>query len=119
MRAVLVNEDRSLRFDSVPDPVIKPDEVLVKIEAAALNRADLLQREGNYPPPPGCPEWMGLEVSGEIVKVGDEAAAASQWRCGDKVCALLGGGGYADARAEELLDDRGGRHPRGLCHGLS
>ena len=96
MRAILVNEDRSLRFDSVPDPVIKPDEVLVKIEAAALNRADLLQREGNYPPPPGCPEWMGLEVSGEIVKVGDEAAAASQWRCGDKVCALLGGGGYAE-----------------------
>ena len=96
MKAVLVNEDRSLRFDSVPDPVIKPDEVLVKIEAAALNRADLLQREGNYPPPPGCPEWMGLEVSGEIVKVGDEAAAASQWRCGDKVCALLGGGGYAE-----------------------
>ena len=96
MRAILVNEDRSLRFDSVPDPVIKPDEVLVKIEAAALNRADLLQREGNYPPPPGCPEWMGLEVSGEIVKVGDEAAAPSQWRCGDKVCALLGGGGYAE-----------------------
>ena len=96
MKAVLVNEDRSLRFDNVPDPVIKPDEVLVKIEAAALNRADLLQREGNYPPPPGCPEWMGLEVSGEIVKVGDEAAAASQWRCGDKVCALLGGGGYAE-----------------------
>ena len=96
MKAILVNEDRSLRFDNVPDPVIKPDEVLVKIEAAALNRADLLQREGNYPPPPGCPEWMGLEVSGEIVKVGDEAAAASQWKVGDKVCALLGGGGYAE-----------------------
>ena len=96
MKAVLINEDKSLRFDTVPDPVIKPDEVLVKIEAAALNRADLLQREGNYPPPPGCPEWMGLEVAGEIIEMGEEAATASVWKCGDKVCALLGGGGYAE-----------------------
>ena len=96
MKAVLINEDKSLRWDNVPDPVIKPDEVLVKIEAAALNRADLLQREGNYPPPPGCPEWMGLEVAGEIIEMGEEAAAASVWKCGDKVCALLGGGGYAE-----------------------
>ncbi len=96
MKAILVNDDRSLRWDNVPDPVIKPDEVLVKIEAAALNRADLMQREGDYPPPAGCPEWMGLEVAGEIVAVGEEAEKCSTWRCGDKVCALLGGGGYAE-----------------------
>ena len=96
MKAILVNDDRSLRWDNVPDPVIKPDEVLVKIEAAALNRADLMQREGDYPPPAGCPEWMGLEVAGEIVAVGEEAGKCSSWKCGDKVCALLGGGGYAE-----------------------
>ena len=57
MKAILVNDDRSLRWDEVPNPQIKSDEVLVKIEAAALNRADLMQREGDYPPPAGCPEW--------------------------------------------------------------
>ena len=96
MKAILVNEDKSLRWDNVPDPVIKPDEVLVKIEAAALNRADLMQREGDYPPPAGCPEWMGLEVAGEIVELGEVAKARSDWKLGDKVCALLGGGGYAE-----------------------
>ena len=95
MKAILVNDDRSLRWDDVPDPVIKCDEVLVKICAAALNRADLMQREGDYPPPPGCPEWMGLEIAGEIVEIGEEAGKRSQWQLGDKVCALLGGGGYA------------------------
>ena len=96
MKAVLVNDDRSLRWDNVPDPVISSEEVLVKIEAAALNRADLMQREGDYPPPPGCPDWMGLEVAGTIVEVGAEAAEKSNWKVGDKVCALLGGGGYAE-----------------------
>ena len=96
MKAILVNDDRSLRWDNVPDPVIKAEEVLVKIEAAALNRADLMQREGDYPPPPGCPDWMGLEVAGTIVEVGAEAAEKSNWKVGDKVCALLGGGGYAE-----------------------
>lgn len=99
MKAILVNEDKSLRFDHVPDPVIKPDEVLVKIEAAGLNRADLLQREGNYPPPPGCPEWMGLEIAGTIVEMADGAKEKSNWKIGDKVCALLGGGGYAEYAA--------------------
>lgn len=96
MKAVLIKEDRSLVWSDVPDPVIREDEVLVRIHAAALNRADLMQREGNYPPPPGCPEWMGLEVSGVIVKMGGEAAAFSHWKMGDEVCALLGGGGYAE-----------------------
>lgn len=96
MKAILVNDDRSLRWDDVPNPVIKSEEVLVEIHAAALNRADLMQREGDYPPPPGCPEWMGLEVAGVIVEMGEEAKAKSDWKIGDKVCALLGGGGYAE-----------------------
>lgn len=96
MKAILVNSDKSLSWSEVPDPIIKADEALVKIEAAALNRADLMQREGDYPPPEGCPEWMGLEISGEIVEIGDEAKEKSAWKLGDKVCALLGGGGYAE-----------------------
>ena len=96
MKAILVNDDRSLRWDDVPNPVCGDEDCLVKIEAAALNRADLMQREGDYPPPPGCPEWMGLEIAGTIVEVGKIAAEKADWKVGDKVCALLGGGGYAE-----------------------
>ncbi len=96
MKAILVNDDKSLRWDNVPDPICGAEDCIVKIEAAALNRADLMQREGDYPPPPGCPEWMGLEIAGTIVEVGKEAAKKSSWKIGDKVCALLGGGGYAE-----------------------
>ena len=95
MKAILVNDDRSLRWDNVPDPICGEDDCIVKIEAAALNRADLMQREGDYPPPEGCPEWMGLEIAGTITQVGEGAAQKSNWKVGDKVCALLGGGGYA------------------------
>ena len=96
MKAILINDDRSLRWDDVPNPIVGAEDCLVKIEAAALNRADLMQREGDYPPPPGCPDWMGLEIAGTIVEVGEEAAKKSNWKVGDKVCALLGGGGYAE-----------------------
>ncbi len=96
MKAVLVGENQSLHWSDVPDPIVGAEDVLVKIEAAALNRADLMQREGDYPPPPGCPDWMGLEIAGTIVEVGAEAAVKSNWKIGDKVCALLGGGGYAE-----------------------
>ena len=96
MKAILVNEDKSLRWDNVADPVLGNDDCLVKIEAAALNRADLMQREGDYPPPVGCPEWMGLEIAGTIVEIADGAKQKSNWKIGDKVCALLGGGGYAE-----------------------
>ena len=99
MKAILVNDDKSLRWDDVPNPVIKPEEVLVEIHAAALNRADLMQREGDYPPPPGCPEWMGLEIAGVIVEMGAESKEKSNWKVGDQVCALLGGGGYAEYAA--------------------
>lgn len=93
MKAILVDENKNLVWSDVADPVIKANEVLVKIHAAALNRADLLQRQGKYPSPPGCPEWMGLEIAGEVVEVGN---AVTNWKIGDRVCALLGGGGYAE-----------------------
>lgn len=96
MKAILINDDKSLSWSEVNDPVITSEEVLVEIHAAALNRADLMQREGDYPPPPGTPEWMGLEISGVIVEMGDIAKEKSDFKIGDKVCALLGGGGYAE-----------------------
>ena len=93
MKAIVINNDKSLSYTNVPDPILKQGEVLIEVYASALNRADLLQREGNYPPPPGCPDWPGLEVAG-IVK--DVATGVDKFKIGDKVCALLGGGGYAE-----------------------
>ena len=93
MKAMLVDENKNLVWTDVPDPAMGPEEVLVKIHAAALNRADVLQREGKYPSPPGCPPWMGLEVAGVIEAVGE---SVTNWKIGDQVCALLGGGGYAE-----------------------
>lgn len=95
MKAILVDSEKHLHWDEVPNPILGSEDVMVKIEAAGVNRADLMQREGNYPPPPGCPDWMGLEVAGTIVEVAPEAAKKSNWKVGDRVCALLGGGGYA------------------------
>ena len=92
MKAMLVKENEALVWSEVADPVIGEDEVLVKIRAAGVNRAYLLQRQGKYPSPPGCPEWMGLEIAGEVAACG---SAVSKWQVGDRVCALLGGGGYA------------------------
>jgi NADPH2:quinone reductase len=92
MHAVLVDEERSLVWSEVPDPVPQADQIVIDIRAAALNRADLLQRAGQYPPPPGWPEWMGLEVAGVV----SHAPEGSRWKPGDEVCALLGGGGYAE-----------------------
>lgn len=91
MYAIKIDEAKRLIWSEVPDPQPKHDEVLIDIRAAALNRADLLQREGNYPPPPGWPEWPGLEVAGVV----RQAPAGSRFKPGDRVCALLGGGGYA------------------------
>lgn len=96
MKAMLVDENKNFVWSEVENPVIKDDEVLVKIYAAALNRADLLQRQGKYPSPAGCPEWMGLEIAGVIV---DAGKAVTNWKIGDQVCALLGGGGYAEYAA--------------------
>lgn len=85
--------DRPLVWQTAPDPVAGPDEVIVDIHATALNRADLLQRAGNYPPPPGAPDILGLEMAGVISEIG---AHVNKWQVGDRVCALLAGGGYAE-----------------------
>ena len=77
MKAVLIGEDKKLYWGEAQDPIVKSGDVLLEIHAAALNRADLMQREGDYPPPPGCPEWMGLEIAGVITKMGEEAKAKS------------------------------------------
>ncbi|MAX23478.1 MAG: quinone oxidoreductase [Phycisphaeraceae bacterium] len=92
MHAILIKENRELVWTEVPDPVPTDDQVIIDIHAAALNRADLLQRMGQYPPPPGWPDWMGLEAAGVI----SHAPTGSRWNIGDKVCTLLGGGGYAE-----------------------
>jgi len=91
VRAIVV--DDGLRWTEVPDPVPADGELLIDIVAAGVNRADLMQSKGNYPPPAGAPPYPGLECSGRIAAVGD---GVSGWSVGDEVCALLGGGGYAE-----------------------
>ena len=83
----------TLAVREVPEPVPGPGRVVVQVAAAGLNRADLLQRRGRYAPPAGAPDWLGLECSGTVVEVGDGVAGLS---VGDRVCALLDGGGYAE-----------------------
>jgi len=82
----------TLEWTKVPDPRPEPGEVIIDVTATAVNRADILQREGNYPPPPGASDVLGLECSGTIVSVG---AALTLDRIGERVTALLSGGGYA------------------------
>ena len=96
MRAVVVDtpgDPDNLRIGEVDDPEPEPGEVVIDVVATAVNRADLLQRMGFYPPPPGTSEIIGLECSGRISKVGD---GVTDWAEGDEVCALLAGGGYAE-----------------------
>jgi putative PIG3 family NAD(P)H quinone oxidoreductase len=95
MKAIVIGKPGGpdvLAWREVPDPEPGPDEVLVDVVASAVNRADLLQREGFYDPPPGNPPYPGLECSGVIAAAG---ANVSGWSVGDRICALLGGGGYA------------------------
>ncbi|MBR2374261.1 MAG: NAD(P)H-quinone oxidoreductase [Lentisphaeria bacterium] len=101
MKAVVIGTEKNLYTAEVPAPVLKPGYVLIDIHAAGVNRADLLQVDGNYPPPEGWPEWPGLECSGVIAATSEN----SRFKRGDKVCALLGGGGYAEQVAvpEELV----------------
>jgi len=96
MKATLIDENRNLKWTDVDTPTPKKDEIMIEIYAAALNRADLLQRKGTYPSPKGWPEWMGLEVAGKVHSMGEEAALKRGFKVGDDVCALLGGGGYAE-----------------------
>ncbi len=82
-----------LQLATGPVPAVKPDEVLVRVLAAGVNRPDVAQRQGAYPPPPGASPILGLEVSGEVAAIGGQV---TQWRVGDLVCALTNGGGYAE-----------------------
>ncbi|CAL9015366.1 hypothetical protein PRUPE_4G038700 [Prunus persica] len=96
MKAVVITTPGGpevLKLQEVADPELKEDEVLIKVAATALNRADTLQRKGAYPPPPGSSPYLGLECSGTIEAVGEHV---SRWQVGDRVCALLSGGGYAE-----------------------
>ncbi|WP_019135824.1 zinc-binding dehydrogenase [Cellulomonas massiliensis] len=83
----------ALQVKQAPDPVPGPGELLVEVAAAGVNRADLLQRQGHYPPPPGAPAWPGLEAAGVVARVG---GGLSGWAEGDRAAVLLAGGGYAE-----------------------
>lgn len=93
MRAIVAESSDQLSWEEVPD--ITPDhgEILIKVTSAGVNRADLLQAAGNYPPPPGASRILGLEVSGTVAGLGE---GSTGWRIGQEVCALLAGGGYAE-----------------------
>ncbi len=96
MHAIVVTQPGDpevLSWQAVPDPVAGPGEIVVDVAAAAVNRADLMQRQGLYPPPPGAPEWLGLECSGTVAELG---AGVTSLAVGDEVCCLLSGGGYAE-----------------------
>ncbi len=98
MKAVMIR-DHALIWEDVPDLKLSEGDVLVEVHAAAVNRADLMQVDGDYPPPAGYPEWPGLEIAGVVKEMSETAARDSQWKIGDPVCALLGGGGYAQYAA--------------------
>jgi len=96
MKAIVISSPGGpevLQLQEVEDPELKEDEVLIKVEASALNRADTVQRRGAYPPPKGASPYLGVECSGTILAVGK---TVSRWKIGDQVCALLNGGGYAE-----------------------
>jgi putative PIG3 family NAD(P)H quinone oxidoreductase len=99
MKAIVVKRDGQnpdLVWETVPDVTYGSDEVLVSVQATAVNRADLLQAQGRYDPPPGASKILGLEMAGIIAAVGEDATG---WQVGDRVCALLPGGGYAEQAA--------------------
>src|ERR1700756_4698824 len=93
MRAIVAHSAEKLSWEEVPDARQGPGEVLLKVRAAGVNRADLLQAAGHYPPPPGASEILGMEASGVITEIGD---GVTEWAPGQEVCALLAGGGYAE-----------------------
>ncbi|MGH7906075.1 MAG: NAD(P)H-quinone oxidoreductase [Candidatus Binataceae bacterium] len=96
MKAIIVEKPgdaRMLKVGDVPDPKPAADQLLIRVKAAGINRADVMQREGRYPPPPGASEILGLECAGEVEAAGANVKA---WKAGDRVMALLPGGGYAE-----------------------
>ena len=82
-----------MRVASVPEPTPGPGQVLVRVAATSVNRPDVVQRQGNYPPPPGESKILGLEIAGTVAALGD---GVEQWRLGDRVMGLVGGGAYAE-----------------------
>ncbi|HBQ48898.1 MAG TPA: NAD(P)H-quinone oxidoreductase, partial [Hyphomonas atlantica] len=96
MKAVIAEDGQPLTLGDFEKPALNPGEVLVKVAASGLNRADLVQRRGAYPPPKGASPIMGLEISGTIVDTGE---GVSRFKTGDRVAALLAGGGYAEYAA--------------------
>src|SRR5580692_711635 len=111
MKAIVVEGGKgppeALQLGEAPDPRPGPGQILIRVEAAGVNRPDIIQRLGFYPPPPGAPPTLGLEVAGEVVE------GAGRWKAGDRVCALLGGGGYAEFAACDA------RHALPIPKGLS
>lgn len=96
MKAVLIDrpgDESVMKLGDAPDPVPSDDEILIKVRCAGINRADLMQRQGFYPPPPGASEILGLEAAGEVVAVGSHVRG---WKRGERAMALLPGGGYAE-----------------------
>lgn len=93
MKAILVNSDKSLRLGEFEKPVPTSKQLLVRVKAAAINRADLMQRDGKYPPPPGASPILGLEIAGVIEEIGSEV---TKWQHGSKIFGLVPGGGYAE-----------------------
>ncbi|MBR2509284.1 MAG: NAD(P)H-quinone oxidoreductase [Lentisphaeria bacterium] len=92
MKAMILDKDLNFLWTDVADPVRKDGEVIINVRAAAVNRADLMQKDGCYASPPEWPQWCGLEVSGVIAEAGENSA----FKVGDRVCALVGGGGYSE-----------------------
>ncbi|MGO9929111.1 MAG: NAD(P)H-quinone oxidoreductase [Mycobacterium sp.] len=93
MRAIVAESSDQMSWQEVPDVTAKPGELLIKVAAAGVNRADVLQAAGKYPPPPGASEIIGMEVSGVVAEAGP---GETEWSVGQEVCALLAGGGYAE-----------------------
>ena len=93
MRAILVNPDHSLTAGDAPSPTVGADDLRIAVSATSVNRADLLQRAGKYPPPPGASEILGLECAGVVTEFGENVRG---WTIGDRAMALLAGGGYAE-----------------------
>jgi NADPH2:quinone reductase len=100
----------ALKPAQAPTPRPETGQILVRVKAAGVNRPDLLQRRGLYPPPPGAPTTLGLEIAGEVAALG---AGVTRWKLGDQVCALLGGGGYAEYAVVDA------RHALPIPKGLS
>src|ERR1700736_7089477 len=96
MKAVIAEkpgDESVLKLAEVPDPILKPEGIMLRVTHSGVNRADLMQRQGFYPPPPGASEIIGMECAGEVAAIG---AGVSGWRVGERAMALLAGGGGAE-----------------------